>query len=107
MGNNTLEYEGAKSVLVKGKSKGKQITGTLAVSTTRRFLPMQLIYTGKTKRCHPQATEFSSGFDVIHSLNHWSNEELAIRYIREIILPYVNKIKKELGLRKNQESSDL
>ena len=32
VGNNTLEFEGTKSVPVKGKRK--QITGTFAVSTT-------------------------------------------------------------------------
>ena len=42
-GNNALEFEGAKSVPVKGKGKGKQITGTFTVSATGRFLTMQLI----------------------------------------------------------------
>ena len=104
MGNNTLEFEGAKSVPVKGKGKGKQITGTFAVSATGRFLPMQLIYAGKTKRCHPQDIEFPSDFDVTRSLNHWSNKELAIKHIREIILLYVDKIKEDLGLPKYQKS---
>ena len=40
VGNNTAEFGGAKSVPVKGKGKGKQITGTFAVSATGRFLPM-------------------------------------------------------------------
>ena len=88
VGNNTLEFVGAKSVPVKGKGKGKQITETFAVSATGRFLPMQLIYTGKTKRCHPQGIEFPFGFDDTHSLNYWSNDELAMQHIREIILPY-------------------
>ena len=103
VGNNTLEFEGVKSIPVKGKGKVKQVTGTFALSATGRFLPMQLIYTSKTKRCHSQGIEFSSGFDVTHSLNIWSNEELAIQHIREIILLYVDKIKEELGLPKNQK----
>ena len=65
---------------------------------------MQLIYAGKTKRCHPQGVEFPSGFDVTHSLNHWSNKEPAIQYVREIIIPYVDKIKEELDLPKDQKS---
>ena len=48
--------------------------------------------------------KFPSGFDVTHSLNHWSNEKLAIQHTREIILPYVDKIKEELGLPKDQKS---
>ena len=67
-------------------------------------MPMQLIYVGKTKRCHPQGIEFPSGFDVTHSFNHWSNEELTIQHICENILPYVDKIKAELDLPKDQKS---
>ena len=58
VGKNTLEFEGAKSVPVKGKGKGKQIAGTFAVSAAGRFLPMQLIYAGKTKRCYPKVSSF-------------------------------------------------
>ena len=81
VGNNTLEFEGAKSFPVKGKGKGKQITGTFTVFATGQFLPMQLIYAGKTNRCHTQGIEFPPGFDVTHSHNHWSNDELAIQHI--------------------------
>ena len=82
VGSNILEYEGAKSVPVKGKGKGKQITGTFAVSSTGRLLPIHLIYAGQIKRSHPQGIKFSSGFAVTHSLNHWSNEELALISVR-------------------------
>ena len=102
--NNILEFEGRKSVPVKGKGKRKQITGTFSVSATGRSLPMQLICAGKTKRRHPQGIKFPSGFDVTHSLKDWSNDELAIQHIHEIILPYVDKIKEELGLPKDQNS---
>ena len=74
------------------------------VSATGQLLLMQLIYAGKTKSCHPQGIEFPSGFDVTLPLIHWSNEELAIQHICETILPYVNKIKEELDLPKNQKS---
>ena len=73
MESNTLEFEGRKSVPVKGKGKG-----TFAISATARFLPIQPIYAGKTKRHHPQGIKFPSGFDVTHSLKDWSNDELAI-----------------------------
>ena len=88
VGNTTLKLEGATSVQVKGKGKSKQITGTLTISASGRFLPMQLIYGGKTERCHPQGIKFLSEFDVTHSENHWSNEILARQHVTEIIMPY-------------------
>ena len=47
-GNSTLNEKSAKSVPLQGKGKKKQVTGTFAVSMTGDFLPMQLIYEGKT-----------------------------------------------------------
>ena len=42
---------------------------------------MQLIYAGKTKRCHPQDIELPFGFDVTHTLNHWNNKAVVIQHI--------------------------
>ena len=103
IGTTTLEFKGAKSVPVKGKGKGKQITGTFTASATGTFIPMQLIYAGKTDRCHPQGIDFPEGFDVTHSENHWSNEQLACQHIKSIIIPFANKKKEELGLAEDQK----
>ena len=62
------------------------------------------MYGRKTTRCHPQSIVFPQGFDVNYSYNHCSNEELAIQNVHEIILPYVYKIKAELGLPEVQKS---
>ena len=102
--NTSHEFEGAKSVPVMGKGKGKRITGTFIVTATCRILPMQLIYAGKTTRSHSQSIMFLQGFDVCHSDNHQSNEELATSYVHEIILPYVGKIKGELGIAEEQKN---
>lgn len=61
------------------------------------FLPMQLIYGGKTDMCHPKYT-FPDNFDITHSENHWANQDTMTRYIKNIIIPYVDKIKDELDL---------
>ena len=88
---------------VKGKEKGKQITGTFSITATGKFLCMQLIYPGKTQRCHPKGIPFPDGFDVTHSKNHWSTETLAIQHLDNIIIPYFEVIRKELGLPENQK----
>ena len=98
VGNTTLKFESATSVPVKGKGKSKQITGTFTLSASEKFLPMQLIYAGKTERCHPQGIKFSSDFDVTHSENHWSNEILTRQHVTEVIMPYAKQQCKKLGL---------
>ena len=60
------------------------------------FLPVQLIYQGKTSRCHPPF-EFPDGWHITHSPRHWSTEETAVQYIEEIILPYVERRREALG----------
>ena len=46
--NHTFHKNGASSVPLAGKDEKKQITGTFTVSKSGYFLPMQLIYEGKT-----------------------------------------------------------
>ena len=60
--NHTLHFKGGKSVSFVGKGKSKQITGTFSCTKSGIFLPMQLIYQGKTNRCHPTGIEFPEGF---------------------------------------------
>lgn len=88
---------------MKGKGKEKQVTGTFTVTATGRFLPIQLLYAGKTTRCYSQRIVFHMDF-VTQSDNHWSNEELTIQHVHEVILPYVDKTKEKLGLPEEQKS---
>ena len=67
---------------------------------TGEYLPPQLIYKGKTPRCHPQVS-FPEKWDIWHSENHWSNETTTKRYIENILLPFVSKKREELKLSKS------
>ena len=71
--NHTLEVRGTTSIPIVGKGKKLQITGTFTVTKDGTFLPMQLIYAGKTKRSTPQGIEFPHGFDVT-STSHTSRK---------------------------------
>ena len=53
------------------------------------FLPVQLIYKGKTNQCHP-SYNFPPDWDITR---HWSNEETMIQYVNNIFVPYVEKIR--------------
>ena len=67
----TMAKEGSKRVEICGKDDKRQITAVFNCSMTGDFLPMQLIYAGKTEKCH----WFPSEWHVTHSPNHWSNED--------------------------------
>ena len=61
------------------------------------MLPPQLIYQGKTERCHPRVS-FPSQWDVWHTDDHWANEVTTKRYIERILLPFVKKQRIDLKL---------
>ena len=66
-GNFTLAKKGAKSVIMEGGSDKRCITGTFGVTFNNKFLPMQLIYGGKTEQSLPHfkfPEEFSRVYQI-------------------------------------------
>ena len=100
LGKYTFSFKGAKNVPIRGVDDKKQITGTFAVTLTGNFLPMQLIYEGKTKRSLPKFN-FPNSFSVTFTENHWSNTDKSVEFFEEIIFPYLDKVKKEYGTQMN------
>ena len=49
-----MEKERAKQIEVAGKDNKRQITAVFGASMKGDFLPVQLVYQGKTTRCLPQ-----------------------------------------------------
>ncbi len=70
----TINEKGAKRVEIVGLTDKRQITAVFCGSLTGEFLPPQLIYTGKTRRCHPRF-KFPNDWSITHSANHWSTEK--------------------------------
>ena len=79
-----------------GVNDKRQITAIFCGTLLGDFLPVQLIYKGKTPRCHPHF-EFPSGWHITHSPKHWSTEQTMLQYVEHIILPYVEKVQETLG----------
>ena len=84
----TMEEQGSKRVDVAGANDKRQITAVFCGSLVGDFLPVQIIYQGKTPRCHPKY-QFPPDWNITHSPKHWSNEETMIEYVEEIIIPYI------------------
>ena len=91
-GKYTFDLKGSKTVSIKGVDDKRQITATFTVTASGLFLPIQLIYSGKTKRSLPKF-HFPKCFDVTFTPNHWSNYEECLRIFKKIIFPYLKSKK--------------
>lgn len=99
----TMAETGSKQVEIRGFDDKREITVLLTITLSGKLLPFQLIYPGKTDRCHPKQT-FPVDWDVYHSVNHWSNEDTMLHYIENVLVPYVTQTRKSLGLPESQRA---
>ena len=91
-----MDQQGAKRVEMVGVSDKRQITAVFCGTLLGDFLPVQVIYKGKTPRCHPRF-EFPSGWHITHSPKHWSTEQTMLEYVEHIVAPYVEKARESLA----------
>ena len=75
--NKTLAPRKSKSVAIKGSTDKRTITATFSITIDGKFLPMQIIYAGKTSKSIPKI-EFPKDFHVTANPKHYSNEEESI-----------------------------
>ena len=82
---------------MEGGSDKRCITGTFGITFTNKFLPIQLIYGGKTEQSLPRF-KFPEGFRTSVNPGHYSNATESIKLIEEIVVPYLKEERKKLGL---------
>ena len=99
--NKTTVPKGSKTVPIKGSTEKRMITATFTITLDGHFLPMQLIYGGKTSKSLPRVN-FSKSFSLSANPKHYSNEQKSIKVLEEIIIPYVKKERERLGMEKDQ-----
>jgi hypothetical protein len=93
----TMEAEGSRRVDINGIDDKRQITAVFACSMDGSFFPMQLVYQGKSQKCHP-SFQFPNDWHITYSPNHWCNEETMKDYITHILVPHVKKKREDLNL---------
>ena len=103
VGNETVAPRGETSVTIEGSSDKRSITGTFAISLHGHFLPMQLIYGGKTSQSLPRY-RFPKGVCLSFNPKHFSNTNKSIKFLKEIITPYVVKQRKLLKCQVDQKA---
>ena len=75
----TMEERCACRVELTGVDGKRQITAVFCATMVGDFLPIQLIYHGKTQRCHPHY-KFPS-WNITHSPRHWSTEKRCVNML--------------------------
>ena len=90
--------EGATRVEITGVDDKRQITAVFAVTLSRSCLPPQIMYKGKTQKCLP-TVHFPDSWHITYIPNHWAIEKTTEDYIDKILLPYVTKKQKHLGIK--------
>ena len=99
----TLSKKGGSTASVIGGDDKKMFIAVFSETMSGTFLPMQSIYGGKTERCHSKM-DFPEGFHVTHNANHWSNTETTRELIKKITSPYVENVKRQIGLQTSQKA---
>ena len=97
----TMDKRGKKRIEIAAFQDKCQITAVMCGSLMGVLLPFQLIYAGKTSRCHP-TYKFPDNWQITHSTKHWSNEDTMLQYIQDIIIPFVNETRQNIGADEKQ-----
>ena len=101
--NENLAPRDETSVTIVGSSDKRSISGTFAISLHRGFLPVQLIYGWKTSQSLPKF-RFPKGFCLSFNPKHFSNTNEYIKFLKEIIAPYVVKQRELLKCQVDQKA---
>ena len=82
---------------IEGLGNKRQITTTFAGTFAGEFLPIQLLYQGKTERVHPQY-KFPEGFDLWHTHNHWASQQTTLCYLEKVMILYIQRTRESKPL---------
>ena len=99
-----MDLKGSKQVKMVGLGDKRQITALLSVTKSGHLLPPQLIYPGKTDACHPKVT-FPDDWDITHTESHWSTEDTMIRFAKNVLIPYVESVRKSLPITNHDQTA--
>ena len=97
---STFTGKGFDSAPIANVDDKRQITANFCINIVVDFLPVQLIYRGVTDIGHPKV-KFPGLSHIIHSQNHWSNEDIGMECLNKIIFLYIKSKHQALKLPEN------
>ncbi|KIO20705.1 hypothetical protein M407DRAFT_81310 [Tulasnella calospora MUT 4182] len=103
MGNKTYAPRGSKQVPILGKEEKRQFTAMVASSASGLMLPIQCIWSGKTALSLPwknvcAESESRGNRWVPGGDSHWSSLETMKQWVLDVLIPYIERVKREEGL---------
>ena len=101
--NETMTKYDSLSFTIKGSDNKQMITGTFVIILSRKFLSMQLIYGGKTNQSIPRVG-FPERFCLSVYPKHFSYTDESLKFLNEIIIPYLYFERSNLKLVKEQKA---
>lgn len=54
--------------------------------------------------CHPKHVKLLNEFHVTQTENHWPNDRVHIAYLKKTIIPYIEKVWKQLNLKEDKKT---
>ena len=103
----TWTKKGEKRVLAASANTEKAaVTAVLGTTADNKIIPPQLVFKGTTDRSLPKSEEVENlkkhGWRLALSKNHWSNAETMEAYVKEILVPWLDKRRQEIHARRDQ-----
>ena len=92
----TMEAEETSVVSIAGGADKKALSAIFTVTLSGEFLPMHLVYLGKTSQSLPKHI-FPTGFSLTKNPSYWSDEETMMLYINDVLEPYMTAKREELN----------
>ena len=86
--NSNLAKKRSKHVPISGGAFKKSITATFGIAYSNKFLPMQLICKGKTRRSFPLGN-FPPSCLLSTNMKYFINTQESMKLLDQIIIPYV------------------
>lgn len=109
-GKRTWNKSGERQITTMGMDEKRAFTLVPSISATGELLPMQTIFHGKTSvscpsksaRRYKEAERLGFKFEPSCSGTYWSTQATMKLLVDDIIAPYFNRKKAELGLSTSQ-----
>lgn len=89
-GQWTMNHVGDKVISIAQSSYKRQVTAVITATLTGELLAPQILYQGKTVRCHPKMP-VTNNWDLWHSENHWTNQYTMQRFDENIVVPFLEE----------------